>query len=87
MWDTLSILFSDGSYHPRLQSSNNSVTGETYTYQVQFLDGAMTHLCDKLTGETYTLPLVGGVPSGLSGRSGLWGRNSEIRLDEPSHIS
>ena len=42
----------------------NSVFVKTDTYQVQFLDGAITHLSNKLTGETYTLPLVDGVPSG-----------------------
>ena len=55
---------------------DNSVFVETDAYQVQFLNGAITHFSNKLTGETYTLPLVGGVPSGLSGRSGLLRRSS-----------
>ena len=54
---------------------DNSVFVETDTYEVQFVDGVITQLHNKLTGEAYTLPLVGGVPIGRSGRSGLLRRN------------
>ena len=54
---------------------NNNVFVETDTYQVQFTDGVITHLSNKLTEETYTLPLgVGGV-TGFRGRSGLLKRD------------
>ena len=55
---------------------DNKVFVETNAYEVQFTDGVITQLYNKLTGEAYTLPLgVGKVPSGISGRSGLLRRN------------
>ena len=55
---------------------DNNVFVETDTYQVQFTDGVITHLSNKLTKETYTHPLdVGGVPTGFRGRSGLLKRD------------
>ena len=54
---------------------DNNVFVETDAYEVQFVDGAITYLSNKLTEEVYTLPSVGGVPSGISGRSGLLRRN------------
>ena len=54
---------------------DNNVFVETDTYQVQFTNGVITQLHNKLTEETYTLPLgVGGV-TGFRGRSGLLRRN------------
>ena len=54
---------------------DNNVFIETDAYQVQFTDGVLTHLYNKLTEETYTLPLgVGGV-TGFRGRSGLLKRD------------
>ena len=54
---------------------DNSVFVETDAYQVQFTDGVITHLSNKRTEETYTLPLgVGGV-TGFRGRSGLLKRD------------
>ena len=54
---------------------DNSVFVETDAYQVQFTDGVITHLYNKLTEEIYTLPLgVGGV-TGFRGRSGLLKRD------------
>ena len=54
---------------------DNSVFVETDAYQVQFTDGVITRLHNKLTEETYTLPLgVGGV-TGFRGRSGLLKRD------------
>ena len=50
---------------------------ETDAYEVEFTDGVITHLYNKLTEEIYTLPLgVGGV-TGFRGRSGLLKRNGE----------
>ena len=54
---------------------DNSVFVETDAYQVEFTDGVITYLYNKLTDETYTLPLdVGGV-TGFRGRSGLLKRD------------
>ena len=56
---------------------DNNVFVETDAYQVQFMDGVITQIHNKLTGEAYTLPLgIGGVPTGISGRSGLLRRDS-----------
>ena len=54
---------------------DNNVFVDTDAYEVQFTDGVITHLSNKLTGETYTLPIVSGVPVGISGRSGLLRRD------------
>ena len=57
---------------------NNSVFVETDTYEVQFENGVITQLANKLTGEDYTLPLgIGGMSTGIGGRSGLLRRNGE----------
>ena len=54
---------------------DNNVFVETDTYQVQFTDGVITQIHNKLTEENYTLPLgVGGV-TGFRGRSGLLKRD------------
>ena len=56
---------------------DNNVFVETDAYQVQFMNGVITQIHNKLTEETYTLPLgVGGV-TGFRGRSGLLKRNGE----------
>ena len=61
---------------PRLRVIDNKVFVDTNAYEVQFTDGVITQLYNKLTGEAYTLPLgVGNMPSGISGRSGLLRRN------------
>ena len=54
---------------------DNNVFVETDTYQVQFTDGAITQIHNKLTEETYTLPLGGGGVTGFRGRSGLLKRD------------
>ena len=57
---------------------DNSVFVNTDAYEVQFVEGVITRLYNKLTAETYTLPLgVDGVSTGIGGRSGLLRRNSE----------
>ena len=51
---------------------DNSVFVETDTYEVEFTDGVITYLSNKLTEETYTRSLgVDGTPTGIRGRSGL----------------
>lgn len=54
---------------------DNSVFVETDAYQIQFTDGVITHLSNKLTEETYTLPLGVGGLTGFRGRSGLLRKN------------
>ena len=56
---------------------DNKVFVETDTYEVEFMEGVVTHLYNKLTEEIYTLPLgINGVPTGISGRSGLLKKSS-----------
>ena len=54
---------------------DNSVFVETDAYQVQFMNGVITQIHNKLTEETYTLPLGVGGLTGFRGRSGLLRRN------------
>ena len=55
---------------------DNSVFVNTDSYEVHFVDGVITQIHNKLTEESYTLPLgAGGVPTGISGHSGLLRRN------------
>ena len=57
---------------------DNSVFVRTDAYEVQFVDGVITQLSNKLTEEVYTLPLgIGGISIGIGGRSGLLRRNGE----------
>lgn len=65
------LFYSHTAQAAEIKIVDNSVFVETDTYQVRFTDGVITHLSNKLTEETYTLPLgVGGV-TGFRGRSGL----------------
>ena len=60
---------------------DKTVFVKTDAYEVQFENGVITHLSNKLTAETYTLPLgVDYVPTGtgISGRSGLLKRSGGI---------
>ena len=55
---------------------DDSVFVKTDTYEVQFTEGVITQLSNKLTEEVYTLPFsISGVQTGISGRSGLLRRN------------
>ena len=57
---------------------DNSIFVKTDAYEVQFTDGVITQLSNKLTEEVYTLPLgTGGMSTGIGGRSGLLRRNGE----------
>jgi len=67
----LCIFCSQAAQSAEINIVDNKVFVETDTYEVQFTDGVITYLYNKLTEETYTLPLgVGGV-TGFRGRSGL----------------
>ena len=69
------LFYSHTARSAEIKIVDNNVFVETDTYEVQFMDGVITHLHNKLTEETYTLPLgVGGV-TGFRGRSGLLRRN------------
>ena len=69
------LFYSQVARSAEIKIVDNNVFVETDTYQVQFTDGVITHLSNKLTEETYTLPLgVGGV-TGFRGRSGLLKRD------------
>ena len=70
------LFYSQTAQSAEVKVVDNSVFVETDTYEIQFSDGVITQLHNKLTGETYTLPFVGGVPTGISGRSGLLRRNA-----------
>ena len=64
---------------------DNSVFVETDAYEIQFSDGVITQLYNKLTGEAYTLPLGGGGgPTGIRGRSGVIEERRQIYLDRPN---
>ena len=59
-----------------MQVVDNSVFVNTDSYEVHFVNGVITQIHNKLTDESYTLPLgAGGVPTGISGHSGLLRRN------------
>ena len=63
---------------PRLQLLTISIFVKTDAYEVLFVDGVITQLSNKLTEELYTLPLgIGGIPTGIRGRSGLLRKNGE----------
>ena len=70
------MLYAETAQSAELTILDNSVFAKTNAYEVQFKNGVITQLHNKLTTETYTLPLsAGGVPIGISGRSGLLRRN------------
>ena len=54
---------------------DNNVYVNTDSYEVQFMDGVITQLYNKLTGEAYTLPLGSSGITGFRGRSGLLKRD------------
>ena len=69
------LFYSQGTQSAEMRVIDNNVFVETDAYEVQFTDGVITQLHNKLTEETYTLPLgVGGV-TGFRGRSGLLKRD------------
>ena len=69
------LFYSHTARSAEIKIVDNNVFVETDTYQVQFTDGVITHLSNKLTEETYTLPLGVGGLTGFRGRSGLLRKN------------
>ena len=73
----LCLFYTQMAHSAELTILDNAVFVKTDTYEVQFTEGVITQLSNKLTGETYTLPLrTGDVLRGISGRSGLLRRDS-----------
>ena len=67
----LSMFCSKTAQPAEIAIVDNSVFVNTDAYEVQFVEGVITRLYNKLTAEAYTLPLgVGGVSTGIGGRSG-----------------
>ncbi|MCY3743379.1 MAG: DUF6259 domain-containing protein [Candidatus Poribacteria bacterium] len=72
------ILYSQMALSAEITVTGNKVFVETDTCEVQFIDGVITQLSNRLTDEVYTLPLgIGDIPTGISGRSGLLRRNND----------
>ena len=72
---TFCLFYSHTARSAEIKIIDNNVFVETDAYQVQFTDGMITHLSNKLTEETYTLPLGVGGLTGFRGRSGLLRKN------------
>ena len=58
------LFFSQVAPCAEIKVVDNSVFVETDAYQVQFMNGVITQIHNKLTAEAYTLPLGVGVPTG-----------------------
>ena len=70
------MLYAKTAAPAELTILDNTVFVKTDAYEVQFENGVITQLHNKLTAETYTLPLgVDSVPTGFRGRSGLLKRD------------
>ena len=67
----LCLFYTQAGHAAEITVVDNNVLVRTDAYKVQFIDGVITQLSNKLTEETYTLPL------GISGRSGLLRRNGD----------
>ena len=72
------MLYSQTASSAEITVIDNKVFVETDAYKVQFMDGVIAQLSNKLTEEVYTLPFsIDGVSTGIGGRSGLLKRNDE----------
>ena len=69
------LCYSQIAQSAEMKVVDNRVFVNTNSYEVHFTDGVITQLSNKLTGETYTLPLGSGGITGFRGRSGLLKRN------------
>ncbi len=69
------IFYSQIAQSAEMKVVGNTVFVNTDTYEVEFIDGVITHLYNKLTEEIYTLPLGSGGITGFRGRSGLFKRD------------
>ena len=77
------MFYSQAAQSAEINIVDNDVYVETDAYKVQFMDGVITQLYNKLTEEVYTLPLgIGRVPVGINGRSGLLKRSGSIWTDQ-----
>ena len=90
----LCLLYAEPAQPAELTIRDNTVLVKTDAYEVQFENGVITQLHNKLTTETYTLPLgVDGMPTGIRGRSGLLKKNGghvwtdEITLTTPKKVA
>ena len=83
------MLYAETSESAELTIQDKNVFVKTDAYEVQFENGVITQLHNKLTAETYTLSLgVDGMPIGINGRSGLLKRNGgHVWTDEISLIA
>ncbi|MDE0325868.1 MAG: DUF6259 domain-containing protein [Candidatus Poribacteria bacterium] len=69
------LFYSQVAQSAEIKVVDNSVFVETDAYEVQFTDGVITHLYNKLTEEIYTLPLDSSGVIGFRGRGGLLKKN------------
>ena len=70
------MLSSETAQAAEITILDSTVIVETDSYEVQFENGVITQLANKITDEVYTLPLgIDGVPVGISGWSGLLNRS------------
>ena len=78
------MFYSQTALPAEINILDNTVFVKTDAYEVQFENGVITQLHNKLTAEIYTLPLgVGDGSAGIRGRSGLLRRNGgHIWTDE-----
>ena len=85
----LCTLCADTVEPAELTIRDKTVLIKTDAYEVQFENGVITHLTNKLTSEVYTLPLgAGGVSPGMAGRSGLLRRSGgSVWTDSISLVS
>ena len=63
--------------------NGNTIHVETDGYKVQFDHGVITHLHNKLTGETYTLPPNVNINEGIQGETGILKRDPFSRARFP----
>ena len=74
----LCLFYSQAVHAAEITVVDKSVFVKTDAYEVQFIDGVITQLSNRLTEEVFTLPLgIDGIPIGIAGRSGLLRRNGE----------
>ena len=83
------ILYAEPAEPAEITILDNTILVKTDAYEVQFENGVITQLHNKLTEETYTLPFnIDGMPTGIRGQSGLLRRNGEhVWTDEISLIA
>ena len=72
----LCMLHSETAHSAELTILDNTVLVKTDAYEVQFENGVITELHNKLTAETYTLPL------GIGGHSGLLKKDGAVMFGQ-----